>query len=55
MAGRLGERARFIEIPGDHFVLLAAGDDIRQIILDNLDFLLLRESDQKGAMSGWRR
>ena len=55
MAGRLGERARFVEIPGDHFVLLAAGDNIRQIVLDNLDFLLLRESEQKGAMSGWRR
>ena len=43
LAGRLGERARYAEIPGNHLTLLVAGDSIQQIVRDNLDFLLHRE------------
>ena len=43
MAGRLGERARYAEIPGNHLSLLVAGDSIQQIVRDNLDFLLHSE------------
>jgi pimeloyl-ACP methyl ester carboxylesterase len=42
MAGRLGDRAEYAEIPGNHLMLLVNGDNIRQAVLDHLDFLLRR-------------
>ena len=42
MAQRLGERARYTEIPGNHLTLLVNGDKIMQAVIDNLDFLLHR-------------
>lgn len=40
MAQRLGSRARYVELPGDHFMTLFSGDSIRELITENLDFLL---------------
>ena len=43
MAERLGERARYAEVPGNHFMILFDGDQIRQLVMDNLPFLLRQE------------
>ncbi len=40
MAARLGDRARYFEFEGNHFITAYAGPEIRQMIMDNLDFLL---------------
>jgi len=40
MADRLGDRAQYTEIPGNHMTLLVNGDKIRQAVVDHLDFLL---------------
>jgi pimeloyl-ACP methyl ester carboxylesterase len=40
MYERLGERAQYAEIPGNHLTLLVNGDKIRQAVVDHLDFLL---------------
>ena len=50
MAERLGERARYAEIPGNHFMTLLNGDNIRQLVMENLDFLLWKDGREKGAL-----
>lgn len=40
MATRLGDRARYIELEGDHFVTAYAGSEILELIVEHLDFLL---------------
>ncbi|HVP11315.1 MAG TPA: alpha/beta hydrolase [Phycisphaerae bacterium] len=42
MADRLGDRAQYAQIPGNHLMLLANGGNIRQEVLNHLDFLLHR-------------
>lgn len=43
MAERLGDHARHVVIPGNHFTLLVAGEGIRQAVSGNLGFLLRGE------------
>lgn len=43
MADRLGDRALYTEIPGNHMTLLVNGDKIRQAVVDHLDFLPHRQ------------
>lgn len=40
LADRLGDRAEYTEIPGNHMTLLVNGDKVRQAVVDHLDFLL---------------
>lgn len=49
MADRLGERARYAEFPGSHMTVLLNGASVRQIISEQLDFLLYRDGAAKSA------
>jgi pimeloyl-ACP methyl ester carboxylesterase len=46
MMGRLGDRAKFAELPGNHFDLINDAELIRQAVTDNLDFLLHRDGGE---------